>query len=235
MKLALKTLALALLVSSCMMLSASTVTVGNYDSGNCYPLMCNDSGTSVGVSIDYQQAYDSAAFGGASTIDTISWYFASAFGGNGAILGGNYSFWWGYSSVGLGLSTNLASNYNGAANFLGTASVPAGGIIYGSVLTLSGFTPFTYNPGQGDLLLEIVVDTQDNVPNNSGNGYNEADYTGTATTRAYCLTNVGCFAGVGALVTSFDTTSAVPEPGTMVMFGSGIIGLAGLLRRKINL
>jgi PEP-CTERM motif len=30
-------------------------------------------------------------------------------------------------------------------------------------------------------------------------------------------------------------TAATPEPGTMIMFGSGIIGLAGLLRRKINL
>src|ERR1017187_6459269 len=26
-----------------------------------------------------------------------------------------------------------------------------------------------------------------------------------------------------------------PEPGTLIMFGSGIIGLAGMLRRKINL
>jgi PEP-CTERM motif-containing protein len=25
-----------------------------------------------------------------------------------------------------------------------------------------------------------------------------------------------------------------PEPGSLVMFGSGIMGLAGLLRRKIN-
>jgi PEP-CTERM motif-containing protein len=26
-----------------------------------------------------------------------------------------------------------------------------------------------------------------------------------------------------------------PEPGTLMMFGSGVLGLAGLLRRKINL
>jgi PEP-CTERM motif len=29
--------------------------------------------------------------------------------------------------------------------------------------------------------------------------------------------------------------NATPEPGTLAMFGSGIIGLAGMLRRKINL
>ena len=30
-------------------------------------------------------------------------------------------------------------------------------------------------------------------------------------------------------------TPAIPEPGTLALFGSGIIGLAGLLRRRINL
>lgn len=234
MKTAFKTFAFVLLLTGCMMLNAS-VTVGNFDSGNCYPFMCNDSGTSSGVSIDYQQAYNSAKFSGPLTINTISWYYASVFGGNDTILGGNYSFYWGYSAVGLGLSDNLASNYNGPANFLGTASVPSGGFVYGPVLTLTGVN-FTYDPSQGDLILEIVVDSQDNVPNGSGNGFNEADYTGTDTTRAYCLTNAGCFgADLGALVTTFNVGSATPEPGTLVMFGSGIIGLAGMLRRKINL
>lgn len=37
------------------------------------------------------------------------------------------------------------------------------------------------------------------------------------------------------LLTSFAPVSSTPEPGTMALFGSGIIGLAGVLRRKIKL
>ena len=33
---------------------------------------------------------------------------------------------------------------------------------------------------------------------------------------------------------SATPTPGTPEPGTLVMFGSGVIGLAGLLRRKFN-
>ena len=35
----------------------------------------------------------------------------------------------------------------------------------------------------------------------------------------------------------FETNlpTAVPEPGTLAMFGSGVLGLAGIIRRKINL
>jgi hypothetical protein len=38
--------------------------------------------------------------------------------------------------------------------------------------------------------------------------------------------------GVDAFTITGGTST--PEPGTLVMFGSGIIGLAGMLRRKFN-
>ena len=57
MKPTLKLLILFALLSMTLMLHASSVTVGSMDGGNCYPFMCNDSGTNVGQSIDYQEAY----------------------------------------------------------------------------------------------------------------------------------------------------------------------------------
>jgi len=230
MKTTLKLLTLFGLLSVTVMLHAS-VTVGSFNTGNCYPFMCNDSGSNVGQSIDYQEAYVSTAFSGPLTVNTISWFDYPL--GPAVILGGSYTFYWGYSAVGLGLTGNFATNWvGGAGTLLGTATVPAGGVNFGTVLTLSGFSPFTYNPTNGDLLMEIVVNNQDNVPNGSGNGFNWADSTTSQIARAYCLDSGGCGgAGNGALVTSFN----IPEPGSLVMFGSGLIGLAGIVRRKFNL
>jgi hypothetical protein len=211
------------------------VTVGTDNNGNCYPFMCNDSGTSVGQSIDYEQVYASTAFTGPQTIDSIEWYFASVFGGNDVVLGGNYEFEWGYAASNAvgNLSSALASNYTSGPNLIGTGVIPAGGTNYGAILTLSGFTPFTYDPSLGDLLLEIVVTDQDNVPNGSGNGYNESDDTGAETSRAYCITGSGCVADAAdGLVTTFGTS--VPEPSSVVLLGTVAFAVGLRLRKALR-
>jgi hypothetical protein len=203
MKATLKLLLCVAVLSTTMLLHAAPFTIGNMDSGNCYPFMCNDSGTNVGPSINYQEAYNSSFFPGAVTISSLQFQFGP-FGGSPVILGGTYSFSLGYSAVGLALGTNLASNFAGLPTPVGTFTIPAGGMNYGMLLTFNLTTPFAYNPATGDLLLEIDVTNQDNVANGSGNGYNWADYTGIQVARAYCIGVTSCQGSItGALVTTF--------------------------------
>ena len=229
--------ALLVVVLSATTLFAAPFTIGSMDSANCDPFMCNDTGSNVGPSIMWQEAYNSSFFPGAVTISSLQFQFYTGMAfGPAVLLGGTYSFSLGYSAVGLGLGSSLSSNFVGSPTAVGTFTIPAGGINFGTLLRFDLTTPFAYNPATADLLLEVDVSNQDNVPNTGANGYNWSDLTGVQVARAFCLNSFGgpldCFAGTtDALVTTFNATT-VPEPGTLVMFGSGLIGLAGIARRS---
>jgi hypothetical protein len=198
--------------------------------------MCNNSGTDVGQSIDYQQVFIATAFSAPTTINSLTWYYDNVDGGNPTLLGGTYTLYWGYAARGpLGyLSPNLPSNYISTRFDIGSFTIPAGGISDDPSFAFSfSAQQFTYDPSLGNLLLEIVVTNQDNVPNGNDNGANEADDTHTVTGRAFCVTNDSCTAGPEGLVTTFGTSTAVPEPATLAMLGSGVVGMAGLLRKKL--
>lgn len=61
-------------------------------------------------------------------------------------------------------------------------------------------------------------------------------YTGPTVTDGTLEIVYGeCCSPPGIFTTNLPTGGNAPEPGTLMMFGTGIVGMAGLLRRKINL
>jgi hypothetical protein len=216
----------------------ANVTVGTFDNGNCYPFLCNDSGTSVGPTIDYQQAYSHTAFPGVITITNLEFYYAAVFGGSSVMIDGDYGIWLGTSANPYNaLSANQVANRSADWTLVDSFTVSSNGCDFNPVCTINLATPFTYNPANGDLLLEVIASNQANIPNGSGNGYMESDDTGSLMWRNWCLGASDCASGnvdANGLVTTFSTGTSVPEPGTFVMLGSGLIGFASVLRRKFK-
>lgn len=221
----------------CGSLRADTVTVGTTSGANCYPFLCNDSGTSSGLSINYQQVYASSSFSAPMEIDSITFFFAPWYGGTGAVLNGDYSISLSYTGAAVGgLTDDLNANI-GASNTL-FYNGALGGSLTNPTFTING-TPFVYDPANGNLLMTIIVMNQTDSANPNGRGYLQGDRSGTATTRAYVLGSGATSASDDfdmGLVTQFSSApAAIPEPASLLLISTGLLVLGGRARKLLNL
>ena len=87
-------------------------------------------------------------------------------------------------------------------------------------------TPFLYDPGQGNLLFDLLISGQNVALSFSRSG------SGSVISRAWDTAGFGNSAdGVG--LRTLVGYEPVPEPGTFALVGTGLIGLATALRRKL--
>ena len=115
--------AVATLLTSALPAYAS-VTIGNNENGNCYPFNCNDSGTSSGQTIDYQEVYLGSAVG-ALSFNKITFYAQPSTSPD--VLGGTYSISFGTTTDPLSATAPVAiSNRATFANFTVSPAVPVG-------------------------------------------------------------------------------------------------------------
>lgn len=207
---------------------ADTIIVGTpaeSDTGYSIPFGNNYDSQGDG---QYQQVYTNSLFSGPITITGLEFFNTEFNSGATAMNTGTFTISLSTTTADWDtLSTTPANNIGAGETqvFSGSLAQPWA---FGDTLTIDFSTPFTYTPGPGANLLMNIVATG----TGDAGGIIAFDFNGTVADPDGIFgqyrneTSLGgnqVLSG-GGLVTGF-TTESTPEPGTMVLFSSALIGL----------
>lgn len=176
-------------------------------------------------SIDFTNA--GGTLSGSSAGLTLSGSQLIAMGGGGGLITGNLG------TLDFGTSALSSGNLQTGATFAagGTFTITGNGTngIHNGVIfsgTFSGPVTWTMIPlanGTHNYTLSGAL---------TGMWYSGATVNG-ATVQLTINTGKAFFEGM-TLISSGDTNIVVPEPGSLTLLGTGLVGLAGVVRRKLK-
>lgn len=147
--------------------------------------------------------------------------------GMGLVTGDLGSVSFSTGSLQAGGSLQMGGTFNGGGSFVitsnGSNGLPNTTLFNGSFSGPVTWTLVTLANGTHNYTLTGTI---------SGTFYNGSTVQG-ATVQLTINTGKGFFNG-STTISSGDTNIVTPEPGTLGLLGTGLVGLAGLLRRKMK-
>jgi hypothetical protein len=189
--------------------------------------------------------YDNGPINGTTDAWTINFGFVVSdtftVGGGGATVNGlAFGAWLSPGDVLLNAEVSITdSEFGGTPFFDGVVNFTQSGCAsnqYGfNVCTETGSFADT-NLAGGTYWLNLQnanVNTGDPIYWDENSGPSQASENSVGTVPSEAFTVLGGGTSTTATTSTTGTTGTVPEPSSIMLFGSGILGLAGVLRRKL--